>query len=234
MKNRESFWKEHFDHNALNFNGNIGSALDCSNLALLNQIHNEIIKDIDDNHFLRLLEVGSGMGNFLTKVHSKSGILFGVDISVEMLKLSKKILGSTNQSKFYLFNSNSTHLPFSNRTFNYCVCTESLQYMDHFKSLNEMIRVTQKGGKIIINFPNKFCPIIKKVEHKRDGKYKGCDFSEINEFLCSINRVRSTEWKTMILIKNRLNLPFDISKYKKVLTKSEINLANRFIVRINL
>jgi ubiquinone/menaquinone biosynthesis C-methylase UbiE len=89
------------------------------------------------------LEVGCGTGKFisLAKCKNKSG----VDISSEMINISKKKCPDTN---FYVATSNN--LPFQDNIFDRVVMLNVFQYIENPEAtIDELIRVTRLGGRIL-------------------------------------------------------------------------------------
>lgn len=111
--------------------------------------HLPVLKEIDFQGKGKFLDVGCGTGELLKLLESKRAILelHGIDLSPEMrakarVKLSRSVMLSVGDVH---------QLPFREGTFDYVVSTEAFHhYGDQQKALGEMMRVTRKGGKVIV------------------------------------------------------------------------------------
>ena len=102
---------------------------------------------ISDNS--SVLDVGCGDGTFLNflKGQNRGIILTGVDISEQALSISKERGFETFQADV------SCPLPFKDKTFDYCVCSEVLEHIQNSEDLlKEMRRISRKG--ILVSIPN--------------------------------------------------------------------------------
>src|SRR3989344_3904219 len=126
----------------------------------------EIISDI--NHIknkygkitqkIKILEVACGTGyalEYLSKTQKRKLDLYGIDLSKEMIKISKEKLGKNAQ----IMLGDVEKLPYKNGTFDYVFCTESFHHFpDPIRSVTEMKRILKKGGKLILSDIN-FIPL---------------------------------------------------------------------------
>lgn len=95
-----------------------------------------------------LLEVGCGAGRFLDICHCNSYV--GLDIYHSVGKIIKNKGGIGVRG-------NASNLPFSNSSFDICLCCEMLEHVDNpLGCLKEMYRVLRPGGKLIITVPTYF------------------------------------------------------------------------------
>ncbi len=103
-----------------------------------------------------ILEIGMGNGFFVNEILSKhpSITYTGCDYSELMIEESEKINAewiTKGQAKFTL--SNVTSLPFFNNLFNKIFTINTIYFWDNeIKVLNELKRVLQPNGKLIIGF----------------------------------------------------------------------------------
>ncbi|MBU2639163.1 MAG: class I SAM-dependent methyltransferase [Nanoarchaeota archaeon] len=99
----------------------------------------------------KVLEIGCGCGDGLKQF--RDNFVVGLDISEESLKLSKKNCNN-------LINADLFKLPFKKNSFD---LVYSSGLLEHFKinkakeAIFEIIRITKKGGEIIIIVPNSYC-----------------------------------------------------------------------------
>lgn len=105
----------------------------------------------------RVLEPGCGSGRGLRFFHRASYIV-GVDVSAEAIKLCRRSL--CDMADVHLIIAELRHLPFKNRTFG---LVYNSGVIEHFHPptdqivLDELKRVTSKGGRTLIAVPNKTC-----------------------------------------------------------------------------
>lgn len=96
-----------------------------------------------------VLDVGCGDGTFLNflKEQNRGLVLAGVDISEQALSISKDRGFETFQADV------SGPLPFKEKSFDYCVCSEVLEHIPNSEDLlNELGRVSRKG--VLVSVPN--------------------------------------------------------------------------------
>jgi len=96
-----------------------------------------------------ILEIGCGAGNVLQE--SPGGRLFGVDLSLSMVKKAKEKL---NQTGFF-FQGDAQNLPCKDHTFGQIICSEVLEHLlNPQAALKEMGRILTSHGTAIISVPN--------------------------------------------------------------------------------
>lgn len=95
-----------------------------------------------------LLEVGCGNGLLLKRLKNQAKYVFGVDLSIEMLKQIKDPQIKTVQAE-------ASNLPFENCVFDKIVSHSIFHYFPNLKyaenSVLEMVRVCKPGGRIVIS-----------------------------------------------------------------------------------
>lgn len=164
----------------------------------------------------RLLDIGCGAGYLLKNANDAGLQTFGLDISVEAIKIAQKT--SPNST---LLLGPGEDLPFLDDYFDFITCLGSLEhFINTDLALNEMVRVSKKGARLCIMVPN--------INYKF-----GAGTEQIEEKLFPLE-----EWKK-ILQKNGLNiLKIKQDKYfgkvispKKILSqkgfKSKLRLLKR-------
>ncbi len=100
----------------------------------------------------RVLDIGSGPGLLvedMATVIGSSGLICGIDISVDMIALSKRRCSSFPQVE--LREGDATSLPYDNDDFDVVVSTQVYEYVEDIeKGLKELNRVLKPGGRALI------------------------------------------------------------------------------------
>lgn len=97
----------------------------------------------------RLLEVGSGMGHLVGQLEDTFET-FGCDINHWAVKKSKEVVKTS-----LLQTASAQELPFTNHSFNVVIIKHIVEHLpDPQKAINEIGRVTEPGGTLILATPN--------------------------------------------------------------------------------
>jgi len=144
-------------------------------------IQKNVIKHLQLNNKLKILDVGCGTGdslNYIAKL-SKSQ-LYGLDISEKMLKIARKKLGE----KAILKLGDVEKIPFKDKTFDYVLNTEAFHHFPNpNKTLKEINRVLKKNGEFMladVNFYSNFIHwLFKKIEPGHVNIYSKDEFKEL-------------------------------------------------------
>jgi 2-polyprenyl-3-methyl-5-hydroxy-6-metoxy-1,4-benzoquinol methylase len=105
----------------------------------------EAIKLLLEHAPKSLLEIGCGNGNFLRKVNHAVDNVQGIEINMDAIE----------KCKAADIRVSSTPLIEVKEEFDMVVLFEVLEHLDNFKeTLDQMIRITKKGGMLIIAVPN--------------------------------------------------------------------------------
>ena len=97
----------------------------------------------------RLLEVGSGMGHLVAQLEDTFETT-GIDLNHWAIKESKSVV-----NKSALQTASAQELPFEDGAFNVVIIKHIVEHLpDPAKALNEIGRVTGKGGTLILATPN--------------------------------------------------------------------------------
>ena len=103
-----------------------------------------------------VLDIGCGPGTLtvrFARIVGQNGAVVGIDLDPQMIRLSKERahrLGLTARATHQV--ADCTNLPFRAGTFDACYCERVLQHLAHSNpayALDEAIRVTRPGGKIV-------------------------------------------------------------------------------------
>jgi len=121
----------------------------------------ELLKKFhQDTEGKKLLEVGSGFGNFLLIARQRYNIdAYGVEPSSdgfgESDSIARKILLDNGIDPGVIVSGKGEALPFPDNSFDICYSSNVLEHVDDpQKVINEMVRVTKSGGIIQIVVPN--------------------------------------------------------------------------------
>lgn len=107
-----------------------------------------------------VLDLGCGWGRVLKPVADSGVNVFGVDISLKMLNLSRKHL-EQNDHKPNLIRGDGTLLPFKNNSFDMVYSLLVLQHLSKEngkKVLQEISRILKPGGVAYVRVPGRFAP----------------------------------------------------------------------------
>ncbi|MHA1211033.1 MAG: class I SAM-dependent methyltransferase [Candidatus Heimdallarchaeota archaeon] len=99
-----------------------------------------------------VLELGSGYGRIMKYLSKKANQVYGIDTSEESLLLAKTYLADCNNCK--LFQMNAKALAFEEGKFNVVIGIQngiSAFKVEPSKLIQESIRVTREGGKVIFS-----------------------------------------------------------------------------------
>ncbi len=114
----------------------------------------------------RLLEVGCGEALFLAELAqvNKNPELYGVDNWEQILQKAKERLASKKIDTVKLSLADGAGLPFADSYFQTVVCINTIFNLDSLatvqKVLQEISRVCQKGGKVVIDYRNANNPLL--------------------------------------------------------------------------
>lgn len=103
-----------------------------------------------------ILDAGCGTGVFTLDILAKETKVIGVDISLPMIKKAKDKMRGT---KFQAVLADILHLPFPEGIFDRLISITTLEFIsDGKKAVQEMFRVTKKGGVIVVATLNSLSP----------------------------------------------------------------------------
>lgn len=116
----------------------------------------------------KILEVGSGVGQYTTLFAEKGFGMVGVDLSSKSVDVAKKNVQMSNFKNIDYFQADVGDLSlFEDETFDGVVSFSTLRYVpDLKKALREIYRVTKKDGIAVLDFPNKYCPWFTLLKNK--------------------------------------------------------------------
>jgi SAM-dependent methyltransferase len=128
----------------------------------------------------KILDVGCGTGVITLDIaENTNGSVIGVDIDEEKMKEAVRL--AEDQSNMTIQNANAENLPFEDETFDLVVFNIVLMHItNQQKAINEMARVTKKGGVVlatlepdhagVINYPeNALTPLVQRSIENAGG-----------------------------------------------------------------
>ena len=108
-------------------------------------LYQDIIKALSSLQFSNVLDVGCGTGEVLSIIRKlyPTALLYGIDISEEMLKKAEeKKIDNLN-----LYLGDAEHLPFENARFDVLICTDCFHhYPKPQKAVSEFYRVLDNAN----------------------------------------------------------------------------------------
>ena len=144
------------------------------------------------------LEIGVGTGRFAQAL----GIKFGIDPSIEMLKIAKK-------RGIDVRLGNGEHIPFRNDTFDYVAIIITICFVKYpRKVIEESCRVLKNNGKIIIGIIDKNSFLGKLYQEKKSVFYKKAKFfsvAELTDLLKEAGFNRFYHFQTIFRLPDKIN-----------------------------
>lgn len=107
-----------------------------------------LLKHLPKNDNIRLLDIGCGNGALLKALSDKIVNGTGVDVSDNLLTLAQKHNTENNHIQFQKLEG--PELPFEDNSFNLVISMLSFRYLDWDPILEEIIRVLDSEGKLLI------------------------------------------------------------------------------------
>ena len=93
-----------------------------------------------------ILDAGCGNGKNMVYLQNQGHNMTGIDFSDGLLEICK-------QKNLNVHNSDIRNLPFNDFTFDYVISIAVIHHLnteeDRIKAINELLRVTKKGGKVL-------------------------------------------------------------------------------------
>lgn len=239
LQEKMKHWANHFTKQAREYSEDPARALDFSNEKLMLQVHRTILDSLDLEKGMKILDAGCGFGRLAEmigaelKFQEKTTEIFGVDVSFEMVKRAKKnALIGLLRSQFFLMDM--ANLGFKENAFDCSVCSESLQYSDPCRVVQELLRVTLR--RLIISVPNAYDPIIRRAIEKNSGKYTVIELQDLVAFIKRHEKCSDIQVNPLIFAEDQNIHPYQKSEFEDhdKLPPFQIRDANRFVIKIDL
>jgi ubiquinone/menaquinone biosynthesis C-methylase UbiE len=139
------------EHNIKRFNKWAGSYDTGIVSIFFKKCNRKICQLVNLQDGIKVLDVGCGTGSLLKELSGfgKELNLYGVDVSPEMIRASRRKL--KDEKHVELYEGSAADLPFESNFFDYVMCMNSLHHhADPNQSLTEMTRVLKPGGIMIL------------------------------------------------------------------------------------
>lgn len=113
------------------------------------------VKNLENTAAIVCLEIGCGTGRLTKELIKKARILVATDTSPEMIKINKnKMPQPLQKNKIHYVICDTAHLPFHNKTFTNIASARVFWHIqDYPQVLKETIRVLNKNGSLLFDFP---------------------------------------------------------------------------------
>lgn len=106
-----------------------------------------VLKSLDLNHSSEVLDVGSGVGVWLDRLHASFGTSgVGIDVSLKSIQVAKR--ECSNRNRFVV--ADGRFLPFKSDHFDVCLCLDTLEHIEHpNRIMAEIVRVSKSGSQLL-------------------------------------------------------------------------------------
>lgn len=105
-------------------------------------IENEIKGLIVSNNYKKILEAGCGTGKWISKIGNESNKVFGLDYSLDMLKIH-----GSDRSNLNVINADAIQIPFKDNFFDLIFCVNAIHHFpDKKKFIAECKRTLTNNG----------------------------------------------------------------------------------------
>ena len=112
----------------------------------LTNIENDLKNIVVANNYTNILEAGSGTGRWINSLEKNEYKIFGLDYSLEMLKISRN-----NNAELKVVNANAIKIPFKDCTFDLIFSINAIHHFpDKNLFLNECRRTLKQSGSLAI------------------------------------------------------------------------------------
>lgn len=112
----------------------------------LTEVEKSLLNTASDNNIKTILEAGCGTGRWLNSLNKLNKKLFGLDFSIQMLRIAKSETSETE-----LVNADACYLPFNDNSFDMIFCINAIHHFpDKQKFFSEVNRCITPNGILCI------------------------------------------------------------------------------------
>jgi len=133
----------------------------------------------------RVLDIGCGSGVYLEELLSMGFEAYGMDISEEMLAVTRSRLAAAGDNRLHLAQGDVEHIPFEAASFDLVICVGVFGYLLRDEAaLEEILRVLRPGGYLLLNLTNMYSlsdadfVLRKKIQTLFAGPQQPCESAE--------------------------------------------------------
>lgn len=99
----------------------------------------------------RALDICCGTGDLIFRLAKRGGVVAGVDMNAQMLKVAHDRLAKRDQKQAWLCQGDALNLPYGESTFDAATIAYGLRNLaDYKRGLAEVCRVLKTGGRLVI------------------------------------------------------------------------------------
>lgn len=137
---------------------------------------------------LRVLEIGCGPGSFAKYLAEQGAVVTAADFSPAAVELTSELVGPDVRTLV----ADVQALPFEDESFDLVVSLETLEHVpDPDRGLAELVRVTKRGGRLVVTTPNYLSLVgLYRVYLRLRGRRFAEMGQPINQPLTLLGRVR--------------------------------------------
>lgn len=169
------------------------------------------------------IDIGCGNARHLIPMAEKCKIAVGIDISFNMLKISKEKIAKKGLKNVLLVCCNACYLPFKDRTFDYALFIATLHNIkgreNRIKALEELKRILKKDGKALIS-----------VWARWQDRWRKYFFKEIFKFRREFGDIYIPWRKDGLNVKRFYHL-YSMAELKKDIKKAGLKIEKAWSVR---
>ncbi len=112
----------------------------------------------------KIIDLGCGSGTFSVFLANKGATVFGIDFSIQQIKLAKKNLRKRKRvrNRLFFITKDIEYLKgFKDQSFDIAISVHTIHYVNNLnKSLKEIYRILKPGGKLIFSISHPFNHVI--------------------------------------------------------------------------